>query len=76
MPMCRRRNGAGWCWSIRRSRRTAIFSRLARGLAAAHRKWPTGIYVLWYPIKGRSEPDALAKSLRRLGIGENPAGGT
>jgi 23S rRNA (adenine2030-N6)-methyltransferase len=46
------------------------FFRLARGLAAAHRKWATGIYALWYPIKGRSEPDALAKSLRRLGIGK------
>ncbi len=43
------------------------FFRLARGLAAAHRKWATGIYALWYPIKDRSEPDALAKSLRRLG---------
>ena len=46
------------------------FSRLARGLAAAHRKWATGIYALWYPIKGRSEADALAKNLRRLGIGK------
>ena len=27
------------------------FFRLARGLAAAHRKWATGIYALWYPIK-------------------------
>jgi len=42
------------------------FSRLAVDLSAAHRKWPTGIYVLWYPIKGRGEPDALAKRLRRL----------
>ena len=38
------------------------FFRLARGLAAAHRKWATGIYALWYPIKDRSEPDALAKT--------------
>ena len=44
------------------------FVRLARGLAAAHRKWATGIYALWYPIKGSSERDALAKSLRRQGI--------
>jgi 23S rRNA (adenine2030-N6)-methyltransferase len=44
------------------------FQRLASGLAAAHRKWPTGNYALWYPIKGRREPDALAKRLRRLGI--------
>jgi 23S rRNA (adenine2030-N6)-methyltransferase len=46
------------------------FRRLAEALAAAHRKWATGIYALWYPIKGRSEPDALAKRLRRLGIGK------
>src|SRR5215831_21035032 len=44
------------------------FTRLASGLVAAHRKWATGIYVLWYPIKGRSEPDALAKRLRRLAL--------
>ena len=46
------------------------FRRLAEALATAHRKWVTGIYALWYPIKGRSEPDALAKRLRRLGIGK------
>jgi 23S rRNA (adenine2030-N6)-methyltransferase len=46
------------------------FARLPRGLAAAQRKWATGIYALWYPIKGRPEPDALAKSLRRLKIGK------
>ncbi len=46
------------------------FFRLAHGLAAAHRKWATGIYALWYPIKGRSEPDAFAKAIRRLGIGK------
>lgn len=42
------------------------FARLASGLTAAHRKWATGTYALWYPIKGRSEPDAFAKRLRRL----------
>jgi 23S rRNA (adenine2030-N6)-methyltransferase len=44
------------------------FTHLAAGLGLAHGKWPTGIYMLWYPIKGRREPDALAKRLRRLGI--------
>jgi 23S rRNA (adenine2030-N6)-methyltransferase len=44
------------------------FSRLASGLAAAHRKWATGVYALWYPIKGRREVDALAKRLRRLAL--------
>jgi 23S rRNA (adenine2030-N6)-methyltransferase len=44
------------------------FTRLANGLAAAHRKWATGIYALWYPIKSRAEPDRLAKNLTRSGI--------
>src|SRR5580704_6989195 len=41
----------------------ADFTRLASALAAAHRKWPTGIYLLWYPIKERDAPDALARRL-------------
>ena len=44
------------------------FSRLAHNLETAHRKWPTGCYALWYPIKARAEPDALAKRIRRAGI--------
>jgi 23S rRNA (adenine2030-N6)-methyltransferase len=44
------------------------FARLAAGLAAAFRKWPTGIYMAWYPIKGRDGPDALARAVRRGGI--------
>ena len=46
----------------------ADFHRLSHLLGIAHRKWPTGIYALWYPIKGRAEPDALAKRVRKLGI--------
>ncbi len=44
------------------------FARLAAGLLAAFRKWPTGIYMAWYPIKGRDGPDALTRALRRGGI--------
>jgi 23S rRNA (adenine2030-N6)-methyltransferase len=44
------------------------FARLAAVLAAAFRKWPTGIYLAWYPIKGRDGPDGLARALRRSGI--------
>ena len=44
------------------------FSRLTRVLEAAHRKWASGSYLLWYPIKTREEPDALARRLRRSGI--------
>jgi 23S rRNA (adenine2030-N6)-methyltransferase len=44
------------------------FSKIAQHLESAHRKWPTGCYVAWYPIKARSEPDALAKRIARAGI--------
>jgi len=44
------------------------FHRLSHGLGEAHRKWATGIYMLWYPIKDRGAPDALAKRLRRLAL--------
>lgn len=34
------------------------FTRMADGFAAAYRKWPTGIFLLWYPVKDR--PSAAA----------------
>jgi 23S rRNA (adenine2030-N6)-methyltransferase len=46
----------------------ADFDRLSSALSAALRKWPTGIYMLWYPIKERAAPDALARGLRRLAV--------
>jgi 23S rRNA (adenine2030-N6)-methyltransferase len=47
---------------------TSDFMRLSGALAAAHRKWPTGIYMLWYPIKMREAPDDLTRRLQRLAI--------
>ncbi len=44
------------------------FDRLAEGLTAAHRKWPTGIYLLWYPVKDQAEVAAFARRLARLRI--------
>jgi 23S rRNA (adenine2030-N6)-methyltransferase len=46
----------------------ADFTRLPDALADAHRKWATGIYLLWYPIKERDAADALARRLRRSGV--------
>jgi 23S rRNA (adenine2030-N6)-methyltransferase len=46
----------------------AEFERLSSEFAGAHRKWPTGIYLLWYPIKERGAPDALARRLKRLAV--------
>ena len=44
------------------------FPRLARMLSAAHRKWATGTYLAWYPIKQQSAPEALARRLAGAGI--------
>jgi 23S rRNA (adenine2030-N6)-methyltransferase len=44
------------------------FERLALALAAAHRKWPTGVYALWYPIKNPRETAAFARSIAASGI--------
>jgi 23S rRNA (adenine2030-N6)-methyltransferase len=44
------------------------FARMVQGLAAAHRKWPTGSYLLWYPVKQPAEVKAFIRRLSRLGI--------
>jgi len=41
------------------------FVRLRNEVAAAHRKWPTGIMMLWYPVKDRIGPDRLAEGVRQ-----------
>ncbi|HTH36154.1 MAG TPA: 23S rRNA (adenine(2030)-N(6))-methyltransferase RlmJ [Xanthobacteraceae bacterium] len=46
----------------------ADFTRLSSALVAAHRKWPTGIYMLWYPIKERDAAEALVRRLKRTGL--------
>ncbi len=46
------------------------FERMARGFAEAFAKWPTGIYVLWYPAKSRRATDTLAQQV----AGIAPAG--
>ena len=37
------------------------FERLADGFAQAFAKWPTGSYLLWYPVKSRRATDSLAR---------------
>jgi 23S rRNA (adenine2030-N6)-methyltransferase len=43
-------------------------TRLPDRLAAAHRKWATGIYAVWYPIKDPAQTAALAAAIARSGI--------
>jgi 23S rRNA (adenine2030-N6)-methyltransferase len=44
------------------------FARLADGLALARRKWATGTYLAWYPIKDRREADAFCRTIVRADI--------
>jgi 23S rRNA (adenine2030-N6)-methyltransferase len=42
--------------------------RIAAGVLAAHRRWPGGIYAVWYPIKREADRDRLHAALRATGI--------
>jgi 23S rRNA (adenine2030-N6)-methyltransferase len=42
--------------------------RLAEHLARAHRKWATGIYLLWYPIKDIAETERFGRQVAELGL--------
>ena len=44
------------------------FTRLADAFANAHRRWPTGIFALWYPVKDLAAVDRLRLDLARSGI--------
>src|SRR6201999_1713692 len=49
------------------------FERLADGFALAFAKWPTGSYLLWYPVKSRRATDGLAPHVAELvGAGVAP----
>lgn len=54
---------------------TDEFDRLARGLRQAHRRWATGCYMIWYPIKHRGpvkafHDDLAASGIRRILVAE------
>ncbi len=44
------------------------FDRLIDGLVKAHRRWPGGIYALWYPVKDRSAANRFRTGLVATGI--------
>ncbi|AJY47092.1 23S rRNA (adenine(2030)-N(6))-methyltransferase RlmJ [Martelella endophytica] len=44
------------------------FERLVEGLARAYRRFATGTYCLWYPIKKGAPTDAFHAALKGLGI--------
>jgi 23S rRNA (adenine2030-N6)-methyltransferase len=50
------------------------FERLAAGFAEAFAKWPTGSYLLWYPVKSRRATDSLARHVTDV-VGAGPSAG-
>ncbi len=46
------------------------FDRLVKRVQAAHKVWPTGIYMLWYPIKNRPAIWQFHEALAATGIGK------
>jgi 23S rRNA (adenine2030-N6)-methyltransferase len=47
------------------------FTRLADGFATAFAKWPSGIYLLWYPVKERRATDALVHAVARAVVSKS-----
>jgi len=47
---------------------TDEFARLGRGLRHAHRRFATGVYVVWYPIKDRAPVAAFHADVAASGI--------
>jgi len=44
------------------------FERLAAAIEAAWRKWATGVYMLWYPVKDGEQAESFARALVRSGV--------
>lgn len=44
------------------------FRRMMDGLATAYKRWPTGVFVLWYPIKDRAAVWRFHEAIEQAGI--------
>ena len=47
--------------------------RALTGLAEAHRRFATGIFCLWYPVKAQADANALARRAAALASAEDAA---
>lgn len=44
------------------------FNRLVSGLEEAYRRWKTGIFLLWYPVKNGDEVRVFERRIAKLGV--------
>jgi 23S rRNA (adenine2030-N6)-methyltransferase len=50
------------------------FERLAQGFSEAFAKWPTGMYLIWYPVKTRRATEELAHRVAATAATSRPPG--
>src|SRR5262249_37314439 len=50
------------------------FERLGDSFTEAFVKWPTGIYVIWYPVKNRRAAETLAQTVAQAAAAAKPPG--
>ncbi len=48
--------------------RSGEFARIAKALKAAHQRWPTGIYAIWYPLMAPAVMAGFMRAVQRTGI--------
>lgn len=48
--------------------KTSEFEDIIKGVMTAHKKWATGIYAIWYPIKGLSKVTDFVNQLKTTQI--------
>jgi 23S rRNA (adenine2030-N6)-methyltransferase len=44
------------------------FDSLLHGFAKAYAKWPTGNYLIWYPLKNKDQTDAFVTAMQDLAL--------
>jgi len=50
--------------------RSGEFARVAKALKAAHQRWTTGIYAIWYPLMAPEVMEGFMRSVKGTGIGK------
>ena len=50
--------------------RSEEFARISKALKAAHQRWATGIYAIWYPLMASEVMDGFMRSVKGTGIGK------
>jgi len=48
--------------------RSGEFARIAKALKAAHQRWTTGVYAIWYPLMAPAVMEGFSRAVERTGI--------